>query len=136
MIVFLTLLYVALLAILVKIRLLRLNLFWKLSPLLWMTLLFFVLFIPMQWGAPGGVVNIYQYVTGITPNVSGEVIEVPVQPLQRVSAGDPLFMINPTPFEASVDDLEAGLRLAEINLKRTLESPRENNTAAPFCLED
>jgi len=118
MIVFLTLLYVGLLALLVKIRLIKLNLFWKLSPLLWMVLLFVALFIPMQWGAPGGTVNVYQYVVEITPNVSGEVTEVSVQPLQPVKKGDLLFKIDPTPFQATVNDLEAGLKLAEINLKR------------------
>ena len=39
MIVFLTLCYVAVLALLVKSGLIRMNLWWKLSPLLWLLLL-------------------------------------------------------------------------------------------------
>ena len=48
MIVFLTLCYCAVLFVLVKIGLIRLNTFWKASPLLWALLLFIFLFIPMQ----------------------------------------------------------------------------------------
>ena len=51
MIVFLTLCYVGVLALLIKLRVIRLNLFWKLSPLLWMFALFVVLFMPMQFRA-------------------------------------------------------------------------------------
>ena len=62
MIVFLTLLYCAVLFLLVKIKVIRLNTFWKISPLIWALLLFIVLFLPMQWGAPAGAVSTYQYV--------------------------------------------------------------------------
>ena len=79
MILFLTLIYVALLSILVKLNVVRFNLFWKLSPLLWMVMLLVVLFIPMQWGAPSGAVNVYRMVVEIVPNVSGEVVEVNAQ---------------------------------------------------------
>ena len=48
MIVFLTLCYVAILAVLVKVKVIKLNTFWKISPALWMVLLLVVLFIPMQ----------------------------------------------------------------------------------------
>ncbi|MEL7526410.1 MAG: hypothetical protein AAFN16_11595 [Pseudomonadota bacterium] len=62
MIVFLTLCYCALLAGLVKFRVVPFNTFWKLSPVLWMAGLFVVLFIPMQWGAPSGPIRLYQNV--------------------------------------------------------------------------
>ena len=81
MIVFLTLLYVGVLFLAVKIGLIKLNSFWKISPVLWMVLLFFVLFVPMQWGAPAGAVNNYQSVIEIIPNVSGEVDSVEVKPM-------------------------------------------------------
>jgi hypothetical protein len=38
----------------------RLKLWWKLSPAVWMILLLVVLFIPMQWGSPGGSVKVYE----------------------------------------------------------------------------
>ena len=56
MIVFLTLCYCALLALLLKLGIVKWTLWWKISPLVWMLLLFIVLFIPMQWGAPAGPV--------------------------------------------------------------------------------
>ena len=116
MIVFLTLCYVAVLAVLVKLGVIRWTPFWKASPALWMLLLLVVLFIPMQWGAPAGPVTVYQFTIEIIPNVSGEVIEVPVGPMQRVREGEPLFVIDPVPFQAQVDDLEASLVLSRTRL--------------------
>ena len=121
MIVFLTLLYCAVLFLLVKIKVIRLNTFWKISPLIWALLLFIVLFLPMQWGAPAGAVSTYQYVVEIVPNVSGEVVRVPAQALVPMKRGEVLFEIDPVPFQASVDDLEARLRLAETRLRQSRE---------------
>lgn len=118
MIVFLTLLYVGVLFLAVKIRLIKMNSFWKVSPVLWMVLLFFVLFVPMQWGAPAGAVNNYQSVIEIIPNVSGEVKSVEVQPLTPLSEDDPIFTIDPTQFEARVKQLEAQMMLSGANLER------------------
>lgn len=125
MIVFLTLVYCGLLALCVKLGFIRFNLFWKISPVLWMLLLFVVLFIPLQWGAPSGQVNVYRSVIEIVPNVSGEVIDVRTQGLEPLERGDVLFRIDPDPFQAEVDRLEAALAEAEQNvpqLKATLAS--------------
>lgn len=109
MIVFLTLCYCALLAGLVKFKIIPFNTFWKLSPVLWMVVLFVVLFIPMQWGAPSGPIRLYQNVVEIVPNVTGEVTEVPAEPLVPIAAGAELFKIDPTPFQAAVDQSRAAL---------------------------
>lgn len=109
MIVFLTLCYCAVLFLLVKAKVIRLNVFWKISPVLWLVLLFVVLFIPMQWGAPGGPVRSYKQVIEIVPNVSGQVVEVPVKPLVPVAEGTLLFQIDPVPFQAIVDQKRAAL---------------------------
>jgi len=84
MIVFLTLCYVGVLFLLLKLKVIKLTLWWKISPVVWMLLLFVVLFIPMQWGAPSGAITQYQTVVEIVPNVSGEVIEVPAKPGSRL----------------------------------------------------
>ena len=118
MIVFLTLVYVIFLFLAVKIGLVKLNSFWKVSPILWMVALFFVLFVPMQWGAPAGAVRVYQSVIEIVPNVNGEVTDVPVQPLVSVSEGDVLFTIDPIQYEAKVGQLEAQIALSSANLQR------------------
>jgi len=116
-IAFLTLVYVGLLFALVKLGVIRWTLWWKISPVVWFVVLLAVLFIPMQWGAPSGSVTIYRYTIEIIPNVSGQVIEVPVETLQRVEKGEPLFLIDPVPFEATVDNLEAQLTLARTRLE-------------------
>lgn len=135
MIVFLTLLYVGVLAIAIKVGLVKLTLWWKLSPLAWMLLLFVVLFLPMQWGAPGGSVNVYQYVVEVIPNVSGEVIEVPVEPLKTVQPGDVLFKIDPVPFQAKVDQLEAELE-ATIQAVAQLKAASEAADSAVVNVEE
>jgi multidrug resistance efflux pump len=109
MIAFLTLCYCAVLFGLVKAGVIRLTTFWKISPVLWLCLLLIVLFIPMQWGAPSGPVRSYNTVIEIVPNVSGEVVEVPVTPLVLVKEGTVLFRIDPEPFEAAVDRSRAAL---------------------------
>ncbi len=116
MILFLTLIYVGLLAAAVKLNLIRLTLFWKLSPVIWMVILLVGLFIPMQFWAPAGQVVVVQYSVPIVPNVSGQVTEVAVQPNQQVREGDLLFRIDAEPFEAARDQVAAQLELARIQL--------------------
>lgn len=118
MIVFLTLIYVAVLFLALKLGLIRLNTFWKISPAIWMVLLFFVLFIPMQWGAPAGAINQYWSVIEIIPNVSGEVSEVNVRALGKVKKDDILFKIDPTQYQSKVDQLHALINLSQANLER------------------
>ena len=116
MIAVLTLLYVALLFLAVKMKLIRLTLFWKLSPLLWMVFLTVALVIPMQFYAPGGPVVVGKHSVQIVPNVGGQVIEVPVEPNVPLQKGDVLFRIDPTPYQAQVDDMKARLDLTELRL--------------------
>ena len=127
MISFLTLLYVGVLAILVKLKVIKLTLWWKLSPIVWLVFLLVVLFIPMQWGAPTGAVTMFQYVVEVVPSVTGRVVEVPAQPLIPMKKGDVLFKIDPRPFQYEVDRLKAGLTEAEQaipQLKAALDSAK------------
>jgi multidrug resistance efflux pump len=121
MIVFMTLIYVAILFLAVKIGLVRLNTFWKISPLLWMLLLLLVLFVPMQWGAPAGAVRLYQSVIEIVPSVNGEVTDIMVKPLVPVEGGEVLFRIDPTQYQANVDRFKAQIALSSANLERAIE---------------
>jgi len=118
MIIFLTLCYVGLLLLLVKLNVIRFTLWWKLSPAVWMLILLIVLFIPMQWGAPSGGVILVNYVVEIIPNVSGEVVDVPVAPLTVLNKGDILFTIDPTTYEAEVERLKSSLAEAKTNVER------------------
>ena len=121
MIIFLTLIYVAFLFLAAKIGIIKLNSFWKISPALWMVVLFFVLFVPMQWGAPSGAVRVYQAVVEIVPSVTGEVSDVPARPMMSMHKGDVIFTIDPTQYEAAVDRLIAQIALSEANLGRAEE---------------
>ena len=114
MIIFLTLCYIAVLFLLVKLRVLPDNLFVRLSPIGFMILLFLFLFVPMQWGAPAGPAVVVRNAVAIVPNVPGQVVEVAVQPNQPVKKGDVLFRIDPTQYQAKVDQLTAQLKLAEL----------------------
>jgi hypothetical protein len=54
MIVVLLNVYLVILFLLVKLNIVRFNLFWKSSPFIVLLLLLVGLFIPMGWGAPSG----------------------------------------------------------------------------------
>ena len=55
----------------------------------------------------------FQYVVQIIPNVSGPVTEVPARPLAQMREGDVLFRIDPTQYQAAVDQTGAGIRQAQ-----------------------
>ena len=68
----------------------------------------------------------FQYVVQIVPNVAGPVTEINADALVPLKKGDVLFKIDPTPYQASVDQLEASIkrtqaqmRLAEIQVERS-----------------
>ena len=57
----------------------------------------------------------------IAPQVSGRVVDVPVEPNVPLEMGDVLFTIDPVIYEARVQELEAGLALAELRLQQYTE---------------
>lgn len=130
MIAFLTLLYIGLLFLLVRMKIVPWNTFWKISPVIWMVLLFVILLIPMTWGAPSGPILVLRQAVAIVPNVAGEVIDVPVEPNKPLKAGDVLFRIDPAPYEAQVRQIEAQLELAKIRLAQATEL--EQKKAGPL----
>jgi hypothetical protein len=121
MIVALLALYLVILFILVKTKIVPFNLFWKCSPLIVLLLLMFRLFIPMGWGAPQGPSLVVRNSVQIVPNVAGEVTEVPVEPNKPLKAGDVLFRIDPVPYEAQAKAIEAHLSLMIETLDLILE---------------
>jgi len=67
---------------------------------------------------PTGRVAVTGKVVEVTPNVSGQVIEIPVQPNKLVNANAVLFRIDPAPFEAQVRLVEAQLKFQELRLSQ------------------
>jgi multidrug resistance efflux pump len=118
MIIALLIVYLVLLFLLVKLRIVPFNLFWKISPAIVLVLLLFGLFIPMGWGAPSGPTLVIRNSVSIVPDVAGEVIDVPVEANEPIKAGDILFKIDPTPYQAQVDALTAQLKFEELRLSQ------------------
>jgi len=121
MILFLTLIYVGLLLILVKAGLVSWNLWAKISPVIFSLLMLIVLFLPLQFYAPSGPVLVLQPTVQIVPPVDGLVAEVGVGPNQRVEKGDVLFSLDPVKYQATVNRLEADLKLAQIQLDQSVQ---------------
>ncbi|UVC11441.1 HlyD family secretion protein [Rhizobium sp. TH2] len=116
MIVVLLNVYLVILFFLVKLRIVAFNLFWKISPVLVLLMLLIGLFIPMNWGAPQGPALVVRNSVAIVPDVAGEVIEVPVKANTPLKTGDVLFRIDPVPYKAKRDALQAQLDLAKLRL--------------------
>jgi RND family efflux transporter MFP subunit len=134
MIVVLLNVYLLLLFILVKLKIVPFNLFWKVSPVIVLLLLLVGLFIPMNWGAPQGPALVVRNSVSIVPDVSGEVIDVPVSANVPLKAGDVLFRIDPVPFQASLDGLQAQLKFQELRLQQMTQL-LERQTGRAFDVE-
>ena len=134
MILFLTLCYIALLVILIKLKVVPSNTFTKISPVLFSLLLTVLLFIPMGFFAPSGDAIVLKHSIQIVPNVSGIVTEVAVEPYTRVKKGDLLFRIYKRPYQAAVDALQAQLKLAERRLGQA-QSLAERRAGSVFEVE-
>jgi multidrug resistance efflux pump len=62
----------------------------------------------------------YYVTTPIVPNVSGTVVEVPIQKTSHVSKGDVLFRLDPIPFQNNIDALKAKLFRLEQDQERAV----------------
>jgi multidrug resistance efflux pump len=85
--------------------------------------------------------RVFRYIIPIVPNVKGQVVDVPIEALQPLSAGDTLFQIDPTPYQYAVAQLEAQVerneaewRLAKVNVERA-EDLLEVQAAAQIDLD-
>ena len=108
--------YLVLLFLLVHFKIVPWNAFWKASPVIVLALVLFGLLIPMGWGAPQGSALVVRNAVSIVPDVAGEVIDVPVAANVPLKAGDVLFKIDSTPYEAQVKAIDAQLKLARTRL--------------------
>jgi multidrug resistance efflux pump len=58
---------------------------------------------------PSGRVTVTGRVVEVTPNVTGQIISIPVKPNLPVKANEVLFQIDPAPFQYKVTQLQASL---------------------------
>lgn len=118
--------YGSILFLLEKFGIIRWNHYWTASfPGLWL-LLQIALMIPMGWGNPQGPALVVRTTVQITPNVPGEVIDVPVVANTPLKAGDVLFRIDPVPYEATVKSIQAQLTFQEQRLAQARELQDHN----------
>ena len=106
-------------------------------PIVGMILLFLLLNIVAPTTSD---VRAQNYVIPIVPRVTGQVIEVPIEPNRPIKKGDVLFKIDPAPFEATVKAAEATLAMNKVKLvtaeatQRGLEDQLKNATAKKAAL--
>ena len=67
-----------------------------------------------------GEVRAQNYVIPIVPRVTGQVIEVPIEPNRPIKKGDVLFKVDPVPFEAAAKAAEATLRGGQDQLNNAI----------------
>ena len=59
-----------------------------------------------------GKVTVTGRVVEVTPNVSGQIVSIPVKPNVPVKSGDVVFYIDPSPFQYKASQLRASLAAA------------------------
>jgi multidrug resistance efflux pump len=77
---------------------------------------------------PAGKVTVTGKVIEVTPNVTGQIVAIPVKTNVPVKTGDVLFQIDPTPFQYKVAQLQASLAAARQQAE-ILKSNYEQATA-------
>jgi multidrug resistance efflux pump len=77
---------------------------------------------------PSGRVTVTGRVVEVTPNVTGQIVAIPVKPNVPVKANDVLFQIEPAPFQYKVSQLRASLAAAQQQTE-ILKSNYEQATA-------
>jgi multidrug resistance efflux pump len=77
---------------------------------------------------PSGRVTVTGRVVEVTPNVTGQIVAIPVKPNVPVKANDVLFQIDPAPFQYKVTQLQASLAGAKQQTE-ILKSNYEQATA-------
>ena len=113
MLIILCLYLVALWAVFPKFKLVRWNwLSGTVSVLVGVFILavFLALF---NYLTPSGRVTVTGRVAEVTPNVTGQIVSIPVKTNVKVKANDVLFQIDPAPFQYKVSQLQASLAAAK-----------------------
>jgi multidrug resistance efflux pump len=83
---------------------------------------------------PSGKVTVTGRVVEVTPNVTGQIVAIPVKPNVPVKTGDVLFQIDPAPYQYKVAQLQASLAAAR-QQTQILKSNYEQATANVAGLE-
>jgi multidrug resistance efflux pump len=71
---------------------------------------------------PSGSLTVISRVVEVTPNVSGQVVSIPVKTNVPIKAGTILFQIDQSPFQAKVRQFDASLAQAQQQAKQLVSS--------------
>lgn len=94
------------------------------------------------WWVSGGAsestenANLHQPRLSVAPTVGGRVVAVHVHELQHVSAGDPLFQIDPEPYELAVSQAEAAVSAARLEVARLKAAYAQVEAQAALATDD
>ncbi|MGD8331613.1 MAG: HlyD family secretion protein [Acidobacteriota bacterium] len=98
-------------------KLIKFNLFWKFIVFgLWVAAAMTEIILLGQWAPYTKSLFVQSYVVQMAPDYGGFVSEVYVSPNQMVKKGDPLFQMDPAPWQYQVDELEAQLAAADTDI--------------------
>src|SRR5580698_7963384 len=63
-------------------------------------------------------------IVGVAPHVSGPIVELPVHDNQLVKAGELLFVIDPRPYQSTLDRMQANLILTDLQIRALQDAVR------------
>lgn len=89
----------------------------------------------LSYLAPTGRVIVISRVVEVTPNVSGQITEVPVKANELVKANTVLFRIDPRPYDAQVRTIEAQLGFQELRLSQ-MKQLQASSAGRAFDVEE
>ena len=78
---------------------------------------------------PSGRISIIAHVVEVASPVGGTIASIPVEANQLIKAGTILFEIDPVPYQASLDQANAELTIAELNYDRRKELSDKKSSA-------
>jgi multidrug resistance efflux pump len=111
--------YIAICVVIFKVFKIPLNKWTVPTAVLGGILLIGALIFTMNYNHPYSEITRNYFVTvPIVPEVTGQVIDVPVRPNQQLKKGDVLLKLDPVPFEDNVAKLKAQLDTAKKDLAR------------------
>lgn len=111
-------------------KLLRYNLFWKFVTIgLWLAAAMTEIIFLGQYAPYSKQMFVQSYVVQMAPEFGGLLKEVYVTQNQPVKKGDPLFQMDPEPWQHKVDELEANLSAADTDVAELVQQVAEAKAA-------
>src|SRR6267154_1884556 len=82
---------------------------------------------------PSGRVTVTGLVVEVTPNVTGQIVAIPVKPNLPVKVNDILFQIDPAPFQAQDRQNQYETALAQLNVAKASQQSAKLALDSEIC---